>query len=204
MRKLSEDQVDVLTELINIGAGNAAAFLSELIGTEIDLSIPNVSVCDIDALPMYLPTGDNMLDTLVFQEFEGMMSGRAVLAFPKTSGLKLGQLLGGLDTIPDEFDLDLNGILTEVGNIVLNGMLGSISNVIEANLDYTIPEISVDKCVNQLLDAKFPEDDPSECTVILTDAFFRVAESEIHGSVIIVFKLHEIEEILFGLAAKMQ
>ena len=43
MIKLNELQEDMLTELFNLGMGNAASALSEMVSEEILLSIPKIS-----------------------------------------------------------------------------------------------------------------------------------------------------------------
>lgn len=43
MIELNELQQDMLTELFNIGMGNAAAALSEMVSEEVLLSIPQIS-----------------------------------------------------------------------------------------------------------------------------------------------------------------
>ena len=47
-----------------------------------------------------------------------------MLAFPRASGLKLAQVLGGVGETPGELDLTLRSLLNAGGNIVLNGVLG--------------------------------------------------------------------------------
>ena len=45
------------------------------------------------------------------------------------SGVRLAQILGGVAHSSHELDLELSGILTEVGNIMINGVLGSLANL---------------------------------------------------------------------------
>ena len=48
--QMTSDQQDVMTEIINVGIGRAAASLSELLGKRIDLQIPRVTICNISSL----------------------------------------------------------------------------------------------------------------------------------------------------------
>lgn len=194
--KLTGEQHDILTELVNIGVGRAAASLSDLVGKRIDLSVPCLAICDLATLSTHLTSEGGRLDTLLVQDFRGTVSGRAVLAFPQTSGLKLGQILGDLDALPDEFDLDLTGILTEVANIVLNGVLGSISNMLESKLSYSVPAFSNGCNIMDLLASNRPEAEAANPTVVFADTRFRVAQSEISGSLVIVFELGDLESAL--------
>ena len=44
MDSLSELHIDALAEVFNVGAGRAAASLSEIVGDEVKLSVPSVEV----------------------------------------------------------------------------------------------------------------------------------------------------------------
>ena len=50
---LTDEQQDILTELVNIGVGRAAASLSELVGKRIDLNVPKLVICDPETLNTY-------------------------------------------------------------------------------------------------------------------------------------------------------
>ena len=51
---LSPDQIDKLTEIVNIGFGRAAASLSSLVQQRILLSVPEIRICSVEELPAYL------------------------------------------------------------------------------------------------------------------------------------------------------
>ncbi len=46
---LNEMQLDAVKEIGNIGAGNACTALSVLLGTPVDIDVPNVHVLDFDS-----------------------------------------------------------------------------------------------------------------------------------------------------------
>ncbi|MGP1407462.1 chemotaxis protein CheC, partial [Selenomonas sp.] len=48
---LSPVQLDVLREIGNVGAGNSATALSQLINRRIDMNVPKVSVVPLDEVP---------------------------------------------------------------------------------------------------------------------------------------------------------
>ncbi len=186
---------DILTEVVNIGVGKAADSLSQLIGERICLSVPGIIVCEPEELNRVLGERSELLDTSVVQEFEGSVTGRAVLAFPNTSGVKLGQALAGLDETPGELDLDLSEILEEVGNIVLNGVLGSISNLLDTNLSYSVPRLHKATDVRQLV-TKHSEEKCSARTQLLADTRFEVSSRSISGSLLIMFGMGSIETVI--------
>ncbi len=195
----SSDEMDALTEVVNIGVGRAAAALSDLIGDRIVLNVPRVAFSTLNQIREEVSEPHVDLDTSVIQDFEGPTSGRAVLAFPQSSALKLGQILADLDETPDELDFDLQDVLNEVGNIVLNGVLGSLSNLVHGNLQYTVPILSTETSLAQLVKEQLGEDQgdtsDEDRPVLIADAQFNVATRNISGSLLLLFDAGGIKAI---------
>ncbi len=143
--------MDALTEVVNISVGRAAATMRVLIGDRVVLDAPRVTLSTLNRIREQSSNPHVDLDTSVIQDFDGVTSGRAVLAFSQSNALKLGQILNDLDGTPDEFDFDLQDILNKVGYIVLNGLLGSLSNLLHGNLRYTVPFLSTDDSLAQFV-----------------------------------------------------
>lgn len=180
---LEEDTIDALTELVNIGVGRAAASLSDLIGERIELNVPRVRLCYENEPPAENTCGGDASTTVVTQDFHGRINGRAALMFPQSSALILGGLLSGGEALATEVDAELSGILLEVGNIVLNGVLGSLSNVASDAFDYSLPTLFDDQpALSRLL---LSNDEASE--LLIADVEFHVHLSEIRGTIAIVF-----------------
>ncbi|MBX9652597.1 chemotaxis protein CheC [bacterium] len=192
----TSDELDALTEMVNIGVGHAASSLSELLSERIDLSVPHISVCTINEIEQELArrTSDP-LDTSIVQEFCGALSGRAILSFPRSSSLKLGQILCHMNDTPDQFDIDLSGVLNEVGNIVLNGVMGTISNIVMAQLEFGLTRLILDQRVTELVRDEARNYTASQ-HVLIADAKFRVQRRQIDGSLIIVFQVGSIQSIV--------
>jgi chemotaxis protein CheC len=199
--KLSSEQLDALTEIINIGVGDAAASLSELVAERVELRVPFVTVCSSAAAVQILrDRHSERLDTSIVQEFQGSVSGRALLAFPRSSTLKLGQILASLDKEPQVIDLELGGMLSEVGNIVLNGVMGTISNLIDDRLEYSLSRLVVDTAVTDLMvdDSLVGPRDPA---VLIADAQFNIMSRNVSGSLLVVFHVGSIERILASMTS---
>ena len=62
MDKLDEMQVDVLTEIGNIGSGNAATALATLLNTFVDIEIPNIHLVDFEDVSQFLGGPDKLVD----------------------------------------------------------------------------------------------------------------------------------------------
>lgn len=195
----NEDQLDALTEAVNIGVGRAAASLNSLVDRNIELRVPRVHVCCPDELRQLVEMEGDQLDTSVVQGFSGSMTGQALLAFPEASGVALAKLVADPDAEGDALEFDLAGVLEEIGNIVLNGVLGSLANLFEDDFIYTVPELYSGPATDALLDKA--ESTTTAPTCLLSDARFEVADSEISGSLLLAFNTEELSVLLERLLA---
>lgn len=191
--KLNSDQSDVLAEVVNIGVGRAAASLSELIGMRIEIVVPTVKVLNPRQAAEMLGEGDS---TSISQEFSGIVSGRAALVFPQGSGIALAKLLTDRTEAVAEFDIELSGVLTEVGNIVLNCIMGTLANMLDTRLDYTVPQFSTVSIIREFLLKSDTASGEATGDVLIADAQFQVSQRDISGSLITVFELGSIEHML--------
>lgn len=199
--QLSDDQLDALTEVVNIGVGRAAAALSSLVEERIDLCVPRVRVCGLTELRLELEGCDEPVDTSVVQGFAGEINGRAMLAFPQRSGVALARLLAddeANDVGPGDeaLEFDLAGILEEIGNIVLNGVLGSLANLFEDDFRYSVPELCIGSASEALTRDVSTASIGEKPTCLLADARFDLAESRIGGSLLLAFNTAELSELL--------
>jgi chemotaxis protein CheC len=196
MPLITEVQLDALQEFINIGVGRAAALLNEMVEAPIQLSVPVLRVFDNDALRTnFLPLLDNQQFAAVRLAFAGTFSGSAELLFPTESAVALVSLLTGEDRDSPDLDGVKVGTLTELGNIVINGILGSLSNLLKQRMDYTLPlyhEGTLKKLLS--LNHLFGQN----TVFLLAQAKFEITQLEIVGELILVFEMTSFSELLNG------
>jgi len=138
---LDELQLDALTELVNIGVSRAAARLRTMVGKEVLLSVPSVAILSRERAAQIIGESENSKLVAVHQAFEGDISGRALLIFPETNSLELVRAVtGGELPLDDIIDLEQEA-LGEIGNIILNGCLATIANMLRRSLRMSLPEI---------------------------------------------------------------
>lgn len=138
---LGELERDALTEIVNIGVSRAAASLRKMVGAQVLLSVPSLDIVSQRAAALLI--GEREVDDLVAvrQAFSGAFSGHALLIFPQGQSLELVRAVAGADMSSE----DLVGIeseaLAETGNVILNGCLASMANMLQRSLDMSIPEV---------------------------------------------------------------
>ncbi len=146
-----EIQFDILSEFFNISVGRAAEALSEIVGKRIFLQIPHISVldtaekrgeCDSELTGIW--KGTLMVSSLSFGE---RLSGVVNMIFPADKIRLFVQLCAGEDFTPmgedeDFTDVDFD-VIREIGNIVLNSIIGGLGNLLEIELSYELPVVKV-------------------------------------------------------------
>lgn len=138
---LNELELDALTELVNLGVSRAAASLRHMVGDEVLLSVPSVAVVTRARAARIIGDASDGRMVAVHQAFDGDISGRALLIFPETNSLELVRAVtGGGLPLEDIIELEQEA-LAETGNIILNGCLATIANMLQRSLQMSLPEI---------------------------------------------------------------
>ena len=155
---LSKEQLDFLREMMNIGAGNAATALGQMLGCEVNVTIPRVHLLPAPKLPPKT-FGDPSLPVLcVRMAMIGDAFGHMFFVVPNEQKERLTHLVeqaapgstlvrnGDLKSA----DLDLS-VLTEVGNILGGVYLTAIHDFCKLNIYHTAPTLAIDM-IQSLLD----------------------------------------------------
>ncbi len=138
---LSELERDALTELVNIGVSRAAGSLRKMVGRQVLLSVPSIEIIgqsEAAALISEREAGDLVA---VRQDFSGAFAGRAMLIFPRSNGLELARAVLGEDAAAEDISGMEQEALAETGNIILNGCLGTMANMLHQSLTMTLPTV---------------------------------------------------------------
>jgi chemotaxis protein CheC len=138
---LNELEIDALTEMVNIGVGRAATSLRDMVGEQVLLSVPKVNLVSRDTAIRTLSEKEPSHLVGIHQVFEGEITGRALLIFPDTKSLELVRAVIGRELSLEEIIELEQEALAEIGNIILNGCLATIANLLQRNLKMSLPEI---------------------------------------------------------------
>jgi len=186
---VTPDQKDALTELVNIGIGHAASTLNSLIGHKIRLVVPSIEILTIQSIidhPQLCAEGDV---SAVSMAFRGSFNGNASLMFPLESASTLVAVL--TDEAADSPQLNelRSGTLAEVGNILLNGVMGSIGNMLSASLNYSVPTYH-ESPLPDVLGHQQAE------AVLVARANFFVDELRIEGNILLFFEIESFQALI--------
>ena len=184
-----EDQdikLDALQELINIGVGRAAASLSSMTGERVGLRAPAIRFCKCTEAAENLPESPGGALSAVQQRFEGVSRGEAILIFPPESAANLVALLLGEVASGANLCADREAVITEIGNIVINGVMGTFGNLVDGDLHYKVPNYMDTSC-DQLAESW----SEVSANFLSIDVSFDVASHAIRGTLQLLFELNE-------------
>lgn len=193
---ITNTQLDALQELVNIGVGHAASILNEILSAHIRLQVPHIKIVSPQELNQTLE--DQVGNTLVSAmrlPFTGSLNGAALLIFPLDSAAQLVTVLMCEETDLPDLDAVKRGILGEVGNILLNSVMGEISNALQQALRYAIPFYYEESAHNLFPVSEWQKD----TKILLAQTHLACDLLHITGDIILVFTVHSFDILLLSL-----
>ena len=184
----SDEEKDILQEIMNIAFGNATADLAEVIDIYVLLSVPEIQIIEIGKLPDYLDKtiSSGSAISMVEQKFWGEFKGSGLLVFPGSAGKSLISLLdeskaeelesGSIATLE-------KGALLEIGNILIGACVGKISELLSTFATYSPPQVLRKNADEN----NFTSDlyDPNQ-TAIVMKTIFKFEKKNIDGLLLIL------------------
>ena len=141
---LNSMQIDVLREIGNIGAGNAATALATMLSKKIDMDVPRVNILEFREVGDLLG-GEERVVAGIYFKLSGDIEGSIMFVLDHESAKKLISLLFGKKMAPEE-EIDEMGMsaLQEVGNILAGSYCSSLSSLTGLTLNISVPSLSID------------------------------------------------------------
>lgn len=195
---LSARQLDGLKEVANIGSGNAALALSQLIGQKVNIAVVKVEVMPSDEFNA-LVGGPDVLGAAVYLQMLGEFKGGILLFFKREDALRLIDTLlhreKGKTVMLSEMGISA---LKEAGNILAGSYLSTMSQMVSFKLALSTPKFAFD-LVSFMVEGILDEILPSEkkCLALVTE--FIESTHQIKGHFMFVPKKESLETILKGL-----
>lgn len=143
IERFQATQLDVLKEIGNIGAGNAATALSKMLQTKIEMNVPQVKVLGFDEIEDYIGGGEKVVVT-IFLRIEGDIPGNMFFMLDVESAQNLILQMLGEDELPYQFDEMELSALQEIGNILAGSYLSALADFTKLDLYPSVPAISID------------------------------------------------------------
>ena len=192
--ELTYAQRDALTELINIGYGRAAGALSELTGYRINLEVPRISMHPIEEIGRRLDPLVSGEIASVNQVFSGPIAGNALLLLDERAAIMLSELLTDENVPSGVFDSGAREIITEVGNILLNALLGVFGNLLQVQVSFAVPRLRIDTIDSLMQSITVREEELRYALMIHTR--FHLRASNVTGYLVIILGITSLDRML--------
>lgn len=135
---------DVLKEIGNIGAGNAATALAQMLQTKVDMKVPKVELLDFDKVGEAMG-GEELIMAGIYLVVEGDITGSIMFLLEEKSAHVLVSKLMGMPSSSDASFTDMEiSALKEIGNIITGSYLSSLSSLTNLTITASVPDLSID------------------------------------------------------------
>ena len=188
--KLTETEIDLLQKLINTGVGAGAEKLNRILSSRITLQAPRLRVLTLSELIELISAGQHRYLTSVAMTFSGPFSGSAALVFPENAATSLVGALVGEGFHDEEIDSMYKSVVIEFGNIVLNGVMGTIGNLADSRLRFGSPQY-LEATGKTFFTGK---EDPGSL-VLFVETMFRMDRMDVSGGLAIILEVEAIETL---------
>lgn len=140
-KELSELQLDALKEVGNIGSGNAATALSQMLNKKIDMTVPEVDVLPYDEMIRRIGSEEDIVVAVLLAAY-GDAPGNLLFIMNYEKAQEFSRvLLNGIEDISEELYIS---VFQEIGNILGNSYINAIGRLTGLNLVTSVPSVAVD------------------------------------------------------------
>ena len=145
IRNLTGTHIDILREMGNIGAGNAATALSMLLNKKIEMAVPRVQIATFAEM-MELIGGPEQVVACVYLRVEGEAPGNMFFVLPPDQAEKFVRRMTGDGSFPFQGEAHELGrsALQELGNILTGSYLSALADFTRLNLHPSVPALAID------------------------------------------------------------
>ena len=178
MYTLTEDEKDVLQELMNMAYGSATAVVADMLDAFASLSIPNIEIMDVNQLLSNFHSLKSSSYFFSTQAFNGEFNGESAFFIDETSAKNLATHL------ELENSDDLDDAILELTNVLTSTLTTKLAHEMNTAVSYSLPNIS-----------KVPLEDIVEVQtfkqytqVIVIDTQLDFQDQKINGEIFILTK----------------
>lgn len=141
---LNSFQLDVLREIGNIGAGNAATALAKILDKKVDMKVPQIRVMEFSEVSEVLGGAETLVAGILLGVC-GDISGYILFVLEENAAKKLVNILMGKDPAEEiEYDEISLSALKEIGNILTGSYLSALSTLTGFTIKPDVPGIAID------------------------------------------------------------
>lgn len=198
---IDDFEFDVLTEIGNIGAGNATTALSQLINAKIDMNVPKVDLLTFAELAEVIGGAETLVAGILLN-LEGDIDGSMLFMLESNAAKMLVQQLMGCEVGSDDSFNEMEiSALQEIGNIISGAYLSAISKLTSLTISVSVPSLAVDMA-GAILSVPAIEFGKLGDKALLIESQFKDLDVDISGYFILIPTLESYGRILKSLGLR--
>ncbi|MFB5759704.1 chemotaxis protein CheC [Paenibacillus medicaginis] len=193
--------MDVLKEVGNIGAGNAATALSRLLNKPIDMGVPKVQLLPFEAIADKVGGPEQLVVTIFFR-VEGDAPGNLFFILAPEAAKGLLQRLAGIESEDADSFTDMEqSALSEIGNILAGSYLSSLADFTKLSMYPTVPGLAMDMA-GAILSYGLLQFGQMGDDALLIDTSFLEGQNHIEGQFFLIPDPESFEKIFESLGVR--
>ncbi|CAH1193578.1 MULTISPECIES: chemotaxis protein CheC [Paenibacillus] len=184
-KNFKDFKMDVLKEVGNIGAGNAATALSQLLNKPIDMAVPKVQLLSFEEITDKVGGAEELVYA-VFLRVEGEAPGNLFFILTPEAAMNLLNRVAGIEISPDQElgEMELSA-LSEIGNILAGSYLSSLADFTSLSMYPTVPALAMDMA-GAILGYGLLQFGQMGDDALLIDTTFLEGQNEIEGQFFLI------------------
>lgn len=187
----SEDYIQsALKEIVNIGGGNAATSLSQMINQRVRMDVPTVELMEYEEVFQTIHSEDTAVKVVLIQLIGG--EGSFIFVAEPDHANELAKMMMATEGELSEELVD--SAVTELVNILVNSFLNATMKLLDKNLIASVPVVTVDMFGSVLTSLYMEQSYFDSKIVIIKNEFWSMGE-KIEGSLYFVPNQEFMEEI---------
>ena len=197
-RSMDSMEFDVLTEIGNIGAGNATTALSQLINARIDMRVPKVEMLSFAELAEVVGGAETLVAGILLS-IDRDINGTMLFMLESSAAHLLVRRLIGSGAEDDSSFTDMEkSALQEIGNIISGAYLSAISSMTGLEISVSVPSLAFDMA-GAILSVPAIEFGKLGDEALLIESQFKDMDIDISGYFILIPTMESYKRIMKSL-----
>ncbi|MGM5480835.1 MAG: chemotaxis protein CheC [Nanobdellota archaeon] len=199
--KITDIEKDALRETANVGSGNAAKLLSDLLEKKVNLKISNTDFVELKHVENQIAGPQNLV-VGVYTPLKSNVSGNIVIMFNKDSAKCLASAITAAPDSEEVITEQDKKILKKIGTTLSGSYVESLNTFLDLDLIYDRTNI-ISTFGESIIDIIMLNVDPDASDALLIETEFVVDGTSIEGKFIILLAVKSVDVIIDAIRNKM-